>query len=163
MLPSSGNSCFSHPAICSGDQSRLSLRATITCNLGCTASRHGFGRRASFHACASASVARYRWRPPWRAMSRLTVEGDRPIPAAIWRIEVSAAMPREISSRSASVSARRERRRVAGTMPPFDDTTPCTDPACLPSARPMSLKDCPAFHRCHSSAFWDAESPGRPI
>ncbi len=87
----------------------------------------------------------------------------RPIPAAIWRIEASAARPQDISSRSASVSARRDRRRVTGMIPPFDDTTPCTDPACLPSARPMSLKDCPAFHLCHCPTFWDAESPGRPI
>jgi hypothetical protein len=33
----------------------------------------------------------------------------------------------------------------------------------VPSARPISLKDCPCFHRCHRSAFWAADKPGRPI
>jgi hypothetical protein len=37
---------------------------------------------------------------------------------AISRIDESEASPREISSRSRSVSARSARRRIAGTIPP---------------------------------------------
>ena len=50
----------------------------------------------------SAVLARYLFRPPWRAISRLTVEGGRFSAAAIVRIESPAARPREISSRSAN-------------------------------------------------------------
>jgi hypothetical protein len=46
MLPSSGYSVFSHPEICSGDQSKISLLATISRNLGCRARRHCWGRKA---------------------------------------------------------------------------------------------------------------------
>jgi hypothetical protein len=55
---------------------------------------------------------------PRRATSRLTVEAARSRRLAISRIDEPEAIPREMSSRSASVSASRERRRAAGGMPP---------------------------------------------
>jgi hypothetical protein len=96
-------------------------------------------------------------------ISLLTVDGDLWIATAIWRIVVPAAMPREISSRSVKVRASRERRRLAGAIPPLRATTPKIDAACLPKALPISLNDWPFFHRSHSSAFRSADSPGRPI
>jgi hypothetical protein len=50
---------------------------------------------------------------------RLTVEGERPSNLAIKRIERRATTPRDISSRSDSVKASRDRRRGAGRMPPY--------------------------------------------
>jgi hypothetical protein len=44
-----------------------------------------------------------------RLISRLTVEGEQPGNLAIERIDRTAAMPREISSRSESVNANGER------------------------------------------------------
>jgi hypothetical protein len=41
-------------------------------------------------------------------------------------------------------------------------TTPWIEPGCLPSARPISLSDSPAFHRDHSSRFCPELNPGRP-
>ena len=54
-----------------------------------------------------------------RLISRLTVEGDRPRPWAIRRIDRPAATPREISSRSSSLSATEALRRGAGAIPPL--------------------------------------------
>jgi hypothetical protein len=53
-----------------------------------------------------------------RRISRLTVDGDRPSAEAIDRSEHPATTPREISSRSASVKASRERLRAGGRIPP---------------------------------------------
>jgi hypothetical protein len=87
-------------------------------------SLHYLGRLACSQACESALDARYLFRPPLRAISRLTVEGALPIMTAIWRIDALTAMPREISSRSARLSARRERRRIAGAIPPLEEKPP---------------------------------------
>jgi hypothetical protein len=46
-----GYRIFSHPEICSGDQSRISLLATIVRSFLCKARRHVFGRRAELQAC----------------------------------------------------------------------------------------------------------------
>ncbi len=46
LLSSSGCICFSQPAICWGDQSCLSLRATVCRNCALPANLHRFGRRA---------------------------------------------------------------------------------------------------------------------
>src|SRR5215472_11179128 len=58
--------------------------------------------------------------PPLRLTSRLTVEGAWPSSRAIDRIDRAAAIPREISSRSPSVNASRERRRRAGRSARID-------------------------------------------
>ena len=70
-----GNVCSSQPDICSGDQSRSSLPATIRCRRRCWLSLQRFGRQALSQAWTSASAARYWSLPPLRAISRLTVDG----------------------------------------------------------------------------------------
>src|SRR5260370_34476274 len=105
MLSSSGYCVFSHPEICSGDQSNTSLLATIFRNLRLLARRHLFGRSPDPQACLSASWAREAERPPWRLTSRLTVDAARPRPLAIVRIDEPGAIPRELSARLAKVSA----------------------------------------------------------
>ena len=37
------------------------------------------------------------------------------------------------------------------------------EPACFPSARPISLSDCSSLHLAQSFAFSFAERPGRPV
>jgi hypothetical protein len=69
------------------------------------------------------------------------------------RIGKSEAIPREMSSRSASVSASRERRRAAGGMPPRGNNTERMQLCGLSKARPISCSDCPAFHRFQTSRF----------
>jgi hypothetical protein len=49
-------------------------------------------------------------------------QGERPSNPAIGRADRCSAMPRDISSRSESVSANRERRRGTGRIPPCGDT-----------------------------------------
>jgi hypothetical protein len=55
---SSGCVLFSQPAICSGEQSNLSFRATARRSRGLVASLQHFGRRDRAQAFSSASVAR---------------------------------------------------------------------------------------------------------
>jgi hypothetical protein len=55
-------------------------------------------------AARSAAPALQLVRPPFRAISRETVDGLRPICTAIAREEAPAAAPREISSRCADES-----------------------------------------------------------
>jgi hypothetical protein len=50
MLSSSGYRIFNHPEICSGDQSRISLLATIVCSFPWMARRHALGRKADSQA-----------------------------------------------------------------------------------------------------------------
>ncbi|MFJ5219346.1 transposase, partial [Streptomyces sp. NPDC088354] len=52
--------------------------------------------------------------------------------------------------------------RAAGTYPPFAAITPWIEPGTLPSARPISLSDCPSRHRRHTSRFCSSDNPGRP-
>src|ERR1700733_4372102 len=91
--------------------------------------------------------------------SRLTVEAARFIRLAISRIDESEAIPREISSRSARVRARGDRRRAAGRIPPCGNKTDRMQLCYLPKARPISCSDCPAFQRFQTSRFSIAESP----
>src|ERR1700723_1134989 len=161
MLSLVGYRRFSHPEICSGDQFRISLRATIVRSSLRRASKHGVGRRAGFQAWWSALLARYRGRPPWRATSRLTVEAARCKLLAISRIAEPEAIPREISSRPASVGVRPERRRTAGTIPPCCDNKKWIEPCSLPKTRPISCNDSPAFQRRQISAFCAEERPYR--
>jgi hypothetical protein len=58
------------------------------------------------------------WLLPFRLISRLTVDGDRPRSRAIPRIDRPAPMLREISSRSSSLSYATARQRGFGAMPP---------------------------------------------
>ncbi len=79
---------------------------------------------------------------------------------AIVRIDWPSARPREISSRSERLNAKRERRRVEGLNPPVDFRTLWIEPRSFPNARAISFIDCPLFHRSQSSCYCGAESPG---
>src|SRR5690242_18888655 len=94
-------------------------------------------------------------------ISRLTVEVARLRSLAISPIYEPEAIPREISSRSARVRARRDRRRAAGLIPPRGNNTERMQLCSLPKARPISCSDCPAFQRFQTSSFSLAESPNR--
>jgi hypothetical protein len=74
------------------------------------------------------------------------------------RIDEPEAIPREMSSRSAKVSARTERRRAAGAIPPLGNNTQRMQLCGLPQARPISCNDSPAFHRLQTSALCAADS-----
>src|SRR3954463_14873466 len=92
MRSSAGYCSLSHPATCSGDQSKLNLLATMLRSLPFRASAQRFGRNADSQATLSASVARYEERPPCLVISRLTVDGARRIRAAIERPDSLAAI-----------------------------------------------------------------------
>jgi len=145
--------CLSQPEICSGDQFSLSLFATHSRRRRSTANLHSFGRHARFHAAPSASEARYFDAPPLRATSREIVDTERFKPAAMLRRDSSRLIPREISSRSASVSARLLLLRAGGEIPPEAATNPNTEPGGFANARAMSLSDCPCRQRRHSSVL----------
>jgi hypothetical protein len=72
-----------------------------------------------------------------------------------------AAIPREMSSRSARVRASRERRRALGGIPPRGNNKQRMELCGLSKARPISCSVCPAFHRRQISFFSIAESPNR--
>jgi hypothetical protein len=144
---------FSQPAICSGDQFRSSLAATACRNWSCTANLHGFGRRARSQARLSEAAARYGPEPPLRAISRPTVDGARPRLQAIRRNECPCTNPREISSRSASVSASLERRRGDGRIPPLGLMCAKIEDEVLPNTRPIDFSPSPLRHRSHISAL----------
>ncbi len=74
---------------------------------------------------------------------------------------LTEAIPRDIFSRSPGVSARRERRRAAGGIPPRGNHKHRMELGGLSKARPISCSDCPAFHRLQMSLFSIAESPNR--
>jgi len=71
------------------------------------------------------------------------------------------ASPRDTSSRSARVSASRERQRAAGEMPPRGNNKHRIELCGLSKARPISCSDCPAFHRLQILFFSTAENPNR--
>src|SRR4029434_5116281 len=95
--------------------------------------------------------------PRVRRSARLTVDGDRRRPCAIPRIDWPAAMPREISSRSSSLSAANALRRGAGAIPPWSTTIRSTPVLFLrSSAREIAAALCPFLQRSHNSAFCSA-------
>src|SRR5271163_490881 len=114
------------------------------------------GRNPSLLICILGTIGRT---PPWRATSRHREEAARSRPRAISRIEEPEAIPRERSSRSATVSAKRERRRSAGEIPPRGNNTARMQLCGLSKARPISCNDCPAFQRLQTLRFSIAESP----
>jgi len=161
ILSSSGYSVFSHPEICSGDHSRISLLATTSRDLRRRARRHFLGRKADSQAWSSASCARQAGHPPWCVTSRPTVEDARSRCLAISRIDEPDAIPPEMSSRSDRVRATRERRRTAGGIPPRGNNKQRMEVCRLSKARPISCSVSPAFHRLQISLFSIADSPNR--
>src|SRR4029077_5853576 len=91
--------------------------------------------------------------PPLRAISRLTVDGARLRLQAIRRNDCPCGSPREISSRSVSVSASLERRRGGGRMPPVGQMCAKIDDEFLPKTRPIDLIPSPLRHRSQISAL----------
>ena len=94
--------------------------------------------------------------PPLRCSSRLTVDGARLSLAAIERSDAPTAAPREISSRSDKLSARLERRRGTGRMPPCGRRCAKIDDEVLPNTRPISFRPSPRCQRSQISALSDA-------
>lgn len=139
-------------AICSGDQSASNRPRTIRSNSGSDAGRVGFGRLARSHAAASASVARYASRPPLRAISLETVDGARPIEAAMTRLDKPAAIPRVTSSRCAIVNCCRPRRRGTGRTPPCLARCARTADGFERKDRAMSLLGSPLAHSSHNAS-----------
>src|SRR5215216_2144747 len=159
IASSSGKRLLSQPEICCGDQSSLSFLATTSRRESFWASRHLFGRRALSQVRSSASKARYLTHPPLRPTSRLTLEAARPKRAAMAPNESPAASPLEISSRSAWLSARLDLRLWGGANPPVALSAQWIEPVRFWSARPISVRDSPAFHRSQSSFFCNEDSP----
>src|SRR5580704_7893894 len=120
--------------------------------------RQRLGRQADCQASPSAGLARYCGRPPCRATSRLTVDTARCKHLAMARSDWPEAIPREMSSRSAKVSTRGERRRAGGAIPPWRANRKWMTCLSLPSTRPIAFNDCPAFQRSHISARWAEDS-----
>ena len=83
-----------------GNHCSVSICATIHRSCSEHARRRRFGRNARSQACLSARVARQVFAPPLRAISRHIIDGGPPRLRAIARRSRSAAIPREISSRS---------------------------------------------------------------
>ena len=81
-------------------------------------------------------------------------EGARFKLLAMPRTVSPAAMPREISSRSARLSTLAERRRTAGAIPPVALTTRCTAVSWRPRTCAMPRTDSPALYLRQISAHW---------
>ena len=77
------------------------------------------------------------------------------------RSERPATSPREISSRSPSVSASRDRRRGRGLIPPLGERWLKTHELGLPITRPIAFSPSPRFQRSQSSALCAAVNPTR--
>jgi hypothetical protein len=86
-------------------------------------------------------------------ISRLIVEAARLSDAAIERIERPATKDRDISSRSASVSANLDRRLEAGLIPPVSARIPCIDECFRSNSWAIFWSDSPFRHRSHINAF----------
>ena len=84
---------------------------------------------------------------------RLTVEGARPNAQAIWRSERPSTNPREISSRSARVKARIDRRRDGGWMPPEGLKWLKIEEDGFPNTLPIDLRPSPLRHLSQISAL----------
>src|SRR5215210_2142405 len=79
------------------------------------------------------------------------------------RIESPDASPREISSRSAKVSAQHGLHLRSGAIPPVALSIPWMEPGGFFRALEMSLMDSPVFHLSHSSFLHASDNPpGRP-
>ena len=102
-----------------------------------------FGRRAFSAARRSALQARYRCLEPLAVTSREIVDGALPKRLAITRNESPALKPREISSRSATVSWHGERFRPRGASPPVRVNSRWIDLVEHPTAAAASACVCP--------------------
>jgi len=104
MLSSSGYWVFSQPKNLLGDQSRISLLATMFRDFRWMERRQRSGLKADCQASRPLDWLDIPDGHPCRATSRLTVDTARSKHLAIPRIDEPAASPRKISSRSRSVA-----------------------------------------------------------
>src|SRR5580700_4373289 len=94
--PSSlGNCHFSHPEICSGDQSCISLLATISRSVVSVASRHGLGRRADSQADVF-SFCQLRFIQPELPVSTLVLRKTVPSWPLVHRVNPSAGLHEQL-------------------------------------------------------------------
>ena len=99
--------------------------------------RRFFGRRLAARAALPASSARYcPSGPVWRAISRHTTEGLRPIKWAIRVCDKPASTPAMIAARSSTPSIRRHPMISLQTASPLHEN--CLHPMTLPSSRSSS-------------------------
>ena len=135
--------------------------ATCGCRQGGTSS----GRKAESQARRSASRGAIGRTATPMARNLKPAHGGGPLRSSRRAISSKAANRKRFlgrcRSRSASVSASRERRRAAGGMPPRGNNTERMQLCGLSKARPIACSDCPAFHRLQTSRFSIAESPNR--
>jgi hypothetical protein len=82
----------------------------------------------------------------------MIVDGERAKARAIERVDRPATTPLEISSRSAKVNERADRRGGGGLMPPVGIISSKRLECRLPSARPISISPSPLFQRSQTSA-----------
>lgn len=108
-------------------------------------------------------MARYCLVPLFLVISRLIVEGALPSSAAMVRSDLSAASPREISSRSASLNAVGGGVGSGNQIPPRGRRIENTDPGGLSTVSEISVNECPCFHSSQTRRRWVSGSPGRPI
>ncbi len=85
--------------------------------------------------------------PVWPQPSRHTVDGARPIPAAMARNERPPARPLEISSRSASVRRRSELPGGRGRRPALSTRNVRIEPWVRPRRRPITRQGLSPFDR----------------
>src|SRR5699024_11622702 len=102
-----------------GDQSDASVSITSRFKDGLSASRRDLGRLLRLRNAFSAIQARRLTRPPSRASSGQTVDGDRTSSLAIVRMLHPLAKPREIVSPSSADSEFARWTRARGCTPPW--------------------------------------------
>ena len=91
-------------------------------------------------------------------ISRHTVDGARPIPSAIRRIDNPAASPREISSRSRSDNRNALRSRGLGRAPPADAMNVRNDEFCRPKCLAIRFTGTPASRIDQIVSFSSSEN-----
>ena len=117
--------------VCPWDKSAITRSRRISSQ----SNRRFFGRRLAARAALSASSARYYPSGPvWRAISRHTTEGLRPIKWAIRTWDKPASTPAMIAARSSTLSIRRHPMISLQTASPLHEnclhpmTPPCVTP-----------------------------------
>ena len=104
--------------VCPWDKSAITRSRRISSQ----SNRRFFGRRLAARAALSASSARYYPSGPvWRAISRHTTEGLRPIKWAIHTWDKPASSPAMIAARSSTPSIRRHPMISLQTAPPLHE------------------------------------------
>ena len=114
--------------VCPSDKSEITRRRGTSSQ----SNRRFFGRRLAARAALPASSARYcPSGPVWRAISRHTTEGLRPIKWAIRTWDKPASTPAMIAARSSTPSIRRHPMISLQTASPLHEN--CLHPMTLPT------------------------------